>query len=111
MTIPASRIIPIILPGQQYILRDIHDKAIGTVEYPRAVLMARDREIEAVVRRDGTVRYLRHLTETAREPAAPRREETYQSRSTVIAQKSIGAYRQPLSQGWVWALCLCRGRA
>ncbi len=81
------------------------------IEYSRAVHLAVRGEIEGVCASSGRIRYLRELPECARElPDLEAEQEIERAKaSTISAKTNIGAYRQHLESGSMWALCLCRG--
>ena len=89
-------------------------------------------EIEGVCKPSGKLRYLVYLKPEAKpDPdlfdVVVRKDETYESHSTVIAHTGLGVYRepivdaldieerhglasQPLTGGFVWAHCALRGQ-
>lgn len=108
MTTPPHLLSQALKPGEALQLRDASGATLGMIDWTAALRRANRGEIEGVGSPHGTIRYLRVLPAAAMEQRIPDREETYIGRSTVIARTGLGAYRQPLSYGWVWALCELR---
>lgn len=98
-------------PGVCLQLRNAAGETLGMVEYSRAVHLAVRGEVEGVGGSSGRIRYLRELPECARElPDLEAEQEIERGKASSIGAKTnIGAYRQHLTVGSVWALCACRG--
>lgn len=97
-------------PGVCLQLRNAAGDALGMIEYALAMHRAVRGEIEGVCSASGRIRYLRELTEDARELPDLEAEQAIEraKASTIGAQTNIGAYRQHLEVGSVWALCALR---
>ena len=97
-------------PGVCLTLRNAAGDALGMIDYSRALHRAVQGEIEGVCSASGKIRYLRELPESARElPDLEAEQEIERAKaSTIGAQTNIGAYRQHLDVGSVWALCALR---
>lgn len=80
------------------------------IEYTEALRRAIHGEIEGVCSASGRIRYLRELPEATRAAIQETaREDVYDRRPQPLnAQTNLGAYKQHLEAGNVWALCMCR---
>ncbi len=80
------------------------------IEYAVAVRRAVNGEIEGVCSASGRLRYVRELTAVAREVIQETKGSQVRSKPQPMnAITNLGAYRQHLETGTVWALCMCRG--
>ena len=82
------------------------------LEYAEAMRRALRGEIEGVCSSSGKLRYVRELTDAAKEEVIQNGDLLERGKPQPMnAITNLGAYRQHLQYGAVWALCLCRGRA
>ena len=111
MTTPPQKLRNILIPGVVLRLCSPSGQSLGTIEYTVAVRMAVAGEIEGVCASSGRVRFLRKLTAEAQSALVETGEISAQSKrggSPLNAVTNLGAYRQHLTNGVVWALCRCR---
>ncbi len=110
MTTPPRKLKMALEPGVCLQLRDEAGDTLGMLEYTEAMRRAVRGEVEGVGGPNGRIRYLRVLPEAARElPDLEAEQEIERAKASAInAQTNIGAYRQHLSVGSVWALCALR---
>ncbi len=112
MTTPPHKLKSLILPGFCIQLRGPSGNALGMIEYTVALRRAVRGEIEGVCSASGKLRYVRELNEAAREVIHESDDLLERGRPQPMnAITNLGAYRQTLEFGTVWALCLCRGKA
>lgn len=89
------------------------------IEYVEAMRRASRNEIEGVCTSHGKVRYVRELSASMRslmrevedESAGFSADGRSRAGGSINSVTNLGAYRQHLEVGAVWALCLCRGVA
>ncbi len=90
-------------------MRSEKGDALGMLDYTEAMRRAVHGEIEGVCSASGRLRYVRELAASARE-VIPEGEDIFdRSKAQPLnAITNLGAYRQHLENGSVWALALCR---
>jgi hypothetical protein len=114
MTTPAHKLFEKLSICTLYDLRTEHGTLVEKVTFAHALGLAERGLIEGVGPKSGTVKYLRYVCPEAVESseiAAPEKEQAPRdSHSPLNAKTNLGAYRQSLENGTVWALCLLRNR-
>jgi hypothetical protein len=109
MTTPPHKLKSHLIPGECVQLRTSGGNALGLLEYCEAMRRAVRGEIEGVCSNSGKLRYVRELSLAARE-VMPESEDVFKRSKAqpLNAVTNLGAYRQHLEHGVVWALCGCR---
>lgn len=111
MTTPPQKLQSTLLPGVCYTLTAEDGRTLGMIEYTEAMRRAVHGEIEGVCAASGRIRYLRELSAANRAAVQEIVNATLYDRrpQPLNAKTNLGAYRQHLNVGSVWALCQCRG--